>query len=415
MRTNCMVERDFAQKVNKRAGVVTSEPGAVATGQILNLKNEKCAKRMKSLWPVATAPGSDVEQFLCKAVVRKLSLQLRLLFAISLLLSAAVAAHATSLHDYHRRIKQAVTALNTLAQSDETETTTAYYERTRETIRQVRTLLPATETVEERGAVVKVDNSWLDHEFDRYNADTSSEQYNIVLRITERLAAIEERLEELERPPAGASTSKTDNNARLAEILKRPEYTHQVQQQTAFNRLRDRFLRWLRNWLPRPKPMAPGSVGILTRIAQWVVILLAVGVLVFVLKMFLPRALSYRRPKKKVKEKARIVLGETLEPDQSARDLLSEAEALARRGELRAAIRRAYIALLVELGERKIISLAQHKTNRDYLRAMRELEPLYGNVKQLTDSFELHWYGLAQADERDWQAFRSAYDQALAR
>jgi len=368
---------------------------------------------MESIWPVATALGSDVEHSLCKAVERKLSLQLRLLLAITLLLSAGVAAHATSLNDYHKRTKQAVTALNTLAQSDETETTTAYYERTRETIRQVRTLLPATETVEERGAVVKVDNSWLHQEFDRYDANASSEPYTILLRITERLAAIDERLEELERPPAGAGASKADNSARLAEILKRPEYTHQVQQ-NAFNRLRDRFLRWLRNWLPRPKPMTPGGVGILTRIAQWVVILLAVGVLGFVLKMFLPRALSYRRPKKKEKQKARIVLGETLEPDQSARDLLSEAEALARRGELRAAIRRAYIALLVELGERKIISLAQHKTNRDYLRAMRELEPLYGNVKQLTDSFELHWYGLAQADERDWQAFRAAYDQALA-
>ena len=125
--------------------------------------------------------------------------------------------------------------------------------------------------------------------------------------------------------------------------------------------------------------------------------------------------LSNRGPKKKRKEKARIVLGETLEPDQTAFDLLSEAEALARRGELRAAIRRAYIALLVELGDRKVISLAQYKTNRDYLRAMREIEPLYRNVKQLTDSFEHHWYGLAQASENDWVAFRSGYNQALMR
>ncbi len=108
-------------------------------------------------------------------------------------------------------------------------------------------------------------------------------------------------------------------------------------------------------------------------------------------------------------------MGETLAADQSARDLLSEAEAMARRGELRAAIRRAYIALLVELGDRKVISLAQYKTNRDYLRAMREIEPLYRNVKQLTDSFERHWYGLAQANETDWLQFRSAYDQALLR
>jgi hypothetical protein len=31
----------------------------------------------------------------------------------------------------------------------------------------------------------------------------------------------------------------------------------------------------------------------------------------------------------------------------------------------------------------------------------------------MTDSFELHWYGLEQADETDWRAFRAAYDQAL--
>jgi hypothetical protein len=110
-----------------------------------------------------------------------------------------------------------------------------------------------------------------------------------------------------------------------------------------------------------------------------------------------------------------IVLGEKLEPDQSAVDLLADAESLARRGELRAAIRKAYVALLVELGDRKVISLAQHKTNRDYLGAMRGLEPLYGNVKQLTDSFERHWYGFASATEADWLAFRTGYKRALSR
>ncbi len=104
-----------------------------------------------------------------------------------------------------------------------------------------------------------------------------------------------------------------------------------------------------------------------------------------------------------------------LDPDQTSFDLLSEADALARRGELRAAIRKAYIALLLELGDRKIISLAQYKTNRDYLRAVRNIEPIYGNVKQLTDSFELHWYGLAQATENDWLSFRAAYKEALVK
>lgn len=338
---------------------------------------------------------------------------IRLFFLVSLSLVLSAPAHAIPVSEYHKHITQALTALDSLAQSDENESPISYSVRDVETVRQVRNLLPTTETVESNGKSLKVDNSWLHQELDKYAADTSTVRYELLKRITERVKALDERLEELETPAAGTSATKADESRRLEEILRRPEYAHQVQQENAISRLIKRFLKWVLSWFPKPKPMNPGGIGILSRIAQWVVILLALGVLAFVLKLFLPRILSNRRPKKKRKEKARIVLGETLEPDQTAFDLLSEAEALARRGELRAAIRRAYIALLVELGDRKIISLAQYKTNRDYLRAMREIEPLYRNVKQLTDSFERHWYGLAQANETDWLAFRSGYNQVL--
>lgn len=340
---------------------------------------------------------------------------MRLFFIASLALVLSTPAHAIPVGEYHKHLTQAVTALDSLAQSDENESSLSYSLRDVETIRQVRNLLPASETVESNGESLKVDNSWLHEELDKYAADTSAVRYELLKRITERVKALDERLAELERPAVGTSAAKADESRRLEEILKRPEYAHQVQQENAISRLVKRFFKWVMSWLPQPKPMNPGGVGILSRIAQWVVILLALGVLAFVLKLFLPRMLRNRRPQKKRKEKARIVLGETLGPDQTAFDLLSEAEALARRGELRAAIRRAYIALLVELGDRKIISLAQYKTNSDYLRAMREIEPLYRNVKQLTDSFERHWYGLAQANETDWLAFRSAYNQALTK
>jgi len=347
---------------------------------------------------------------------------MRLFFTVSLAMVLAAQAHAIPVREYHKHLNQAVTALDSLGQSDEDESAISYSVRDVETIRQVRNLLPATETVESNGKSLKVDNSWLHQELDKYAADTSTVRYELLKRITERVKALDERLEELETPADGTSTSKADESRKLEEILRRPEYAHQVAQENAISRLVKRFFKlilrffkWILSWLPRPNPMSPGGVGILSRIAQWVVILLALGVLAFVLRLFLPRLFRNRRPKKTRKEKARIVLGETLQPDQTAFDLLSEAEALARRGELRAAIRRAYIALLVELGDRKIISLAQYKTNSDYLRAMREIEPLYRNVKQLTDSFERHWYGLAQANETDWLAFRSAYNQALMR
>lgn len=338
----------------------------------------------------------------------------RFLFGISLLLFPTSAAHAIPVSEYHRHIKEAIAALNTLAQS-ENESVAAYAARDVETIRRVRNLVPATEAVELNGTSFSVDNSWLHQGLDKYAAETSEGRYELLQTLTEQLEAIEDRIEELNKTTPGAGASKADDSRKLEEILRRPEYVHQVKQGNAFARLVDRFIKWLLSLFPKSEPVAPGRIGILGRIAQWFVIVLALGVLAFVLKLLWPRIFQQKRPKKKRKEKARIVLGETLEADQSALDLLSEAEALARRGELRAAIRRAYIALLVELGDRKIISLAQYKTNRDYLRAVREIEPLYRNVKQLTDSFELHWYGLAQANETDWQAFRAAYNQALLR
>jgi hypothetical protein len=86
---------------------------------------------------------------------------------------------------------------------------------------------------------------------------------------------------------------------------------------------------------------------------------------------------------------------------------------LARKGEIRAAIRKGYIALLCELGDRKVLILAQHKTNHDYLRAVREKRPLLKEMQKLTASFENHWYGFVPADAEDWTTFRSGYRQTL--
>ena len=336
----------------------------------------------------------------------------RTVFLVSLPFLLVCSAFAIPASEYHKHVQQAVTALDTLAQTDETESAATFGERDAETVQGVRNLLPATETVESEGANFSVDNTWLHEELDKYAANKTMSRYELLKRITERLKAVDERLAEMEDTDR-APGSKDERARKLAEILQRPEYVPKAKPSSALSRLRDRILEWLRSWLPKPKPMSPGNFSFISRIAQWVIMGLAIALLIFVLKMFLPKVIRNRGAGKKVKETARIVLGETLEPDQSARDLLSDAEALARRGELRAAIRRAYIALLVELGDRKIISLAQYKTNRDYLRAVREVEPLYGNVKQLTDSFERHWYGLVQANETDWQAFRAGYEQAL--
>ena len=339
---------------------------------------------------------------------------IKALLSVIVLLTFMSGASAIPIATYHRQVKQAVTALDTLAQTDETETTEDYAKRDGETVEGVLRLMPRSETVDWNGQELKADNSWLHEDLNKYRNAKLSERPELLRRVKERLSAIDERITDVVNPGAGVGGDKAADSARLREILGRAEYARTVKQQNAITRYLQQFMKWLESLIPKPKTMSPGTAGLFSKIAQIVVIAIALGIILFVAKMFLPKLLRSRGTKrKKNKPQARIIMGETLDPDQTSVDLLSEAEGLARRGELRAAIRKAYIALLLELGDRKIISLAQHKTNRDYLRAVRDIEHLYGNVKQLTDSFELHWYGLAQASETDWLAFRSAYNRAL--
>jgi len=53
--------------------------------------------------------------------------------------------------------------------------------------------------------------------------------------------------------------------------------------------------------------------------------------------------------------------------------------------------------------------LAQHKTNRDYLKSVSNLPVLHSYMSGMTDSFERHWYGLAKATNDDWQHFREFF------
>lgn len=235
----------------------------------------------------------------------------------------------------------------------------------------------------------------------------------LLTHIDERLRALGERLKEKE---TSTSAKKDEDKARLAEILRRPEYNKAAAEGSALERLWQKFVNWLakliRSLFPKTKPLPPGGERALSRVALIIVVAVSLAVIAFVIWKFAPRFLS-RRGKKKQKREARIVLGERLEPDQTSADLLAQAETLARNGDLRAAIRKAYIALLCELGDRKIVSLAQHKTNRDYLNSVRERARLYSSMRQLTTSFELHWYGFQPAAESDWAEFRTGYQQAL--
>jgi hypothetical protein len=170
----------------------------------------------------------------------------------------------------------------------------------------------------------------------------------------------------------------------------------------------------LRKLLPESRPLSEGTAGAVSLVARLFVFALTVAVIVFVLWKYGALLLPRNRAKKKQEVEARVVLGERLAPGQTPADLVSQAEALARAGDLRGAIRKAYIAVLFELGERRILRLAAHKTNRDYLSAIRrERAALYGDMQPLTLNYERHWYGFAPATDADWHDFRTRCNKTV--
>ena len=132
-------------------------------------------------------------------------------------------------------------------------------------------------------------------------------------------------------------------------------------------------------------------------------------VLYKLLPLFAPR---FRRIVREGREE-RVILGEKIGEDQSADDLFGEAERLAREGDVRGAIRKGYVALLCELSDRKLIGLARHKTNRDYLRDVRSRREIYERMNGLTGKFERHWYGGQTARPDDWEEFRQNCGETL--
>jgi len=327
----------------------------------------------------------------------------------------ATAATAATLTDYRHRVSEAIAVVGQLHGAYDDEDPSQQQRSVVTSFARIREVLPARETISVNSQSIIVDNSWLHEALKNYEktGSTAAQRVEFLARIEERLRALDEHLEEVMNGKRGASDKETDKG-KLAEILRRAEYNKPVDAEgSALTRLWNRFMNWLSRLFRAPKSTPRASSPFISGLAQIVIVAVCLAGIVFLIWKLGPRYFKGRRGKKKQKREARIVLGERLEPDQTSADLLAQAELLARNGDLRAAIRKAYIALLCELGDRKIVSLAQHKTNRDYLNSVRERTRLYNFMRQLTSSFELHWYGFQPAAESDWNEFRSVYQQAL--
>ena len=281
--------------------------------------------------------------------------------------------------------------------------------------RNVRENFPAGEKIEWYGGTAEASNEWLLQRVSDLEKEADDEKRLPIIReIRDYLSTIEYKLKELDQPSA-AERSKDEDKQKLAEILRREEYQKpEAKEESVFTRWFREFLEWLEGVFPKPVPTSSGSgMGVLAFVLQLLfyggLLLLLVLLVIKVAPLLFPNLKRQAKPKKK----KRVILGEDIGDDETAHDVFNEAESLARAGDLRGAIRKGYIALLCELADRKVIGLSRHKTNRDYLRDVRSRGELHPRMKNVTDTFERHWYGYQTSSEMDWTRFRDEYNEAI--
>lgn len=285
------------------------------------------------------------------------------------------------------------------------------------TVESILKAIPQTEKIEWQGGSIVTENQWLTTALNDFAVETDVERKETILNsVSERLAAISASVGELDRAIKAESTKDTDKQ-KLAEILSRPEYQKpEAKEESLFQKWWRQFWDWVKSLFPEPTitPTAGHNLAPLKLVLQVLVFAAVIGLVGFLLWRFVPYLSIRLRTRAKNGKADRVILGETIDDDESATDIFDEAELLARQGDLRGAIRKGYIAVLCELADRKIVRLARHKTNRDYLRDVRKREGIYDGMHGLTNNFERNWYGLRKTEPSDWEDFRERYHATVA-
>lgn len=281
----------------------------------------------------------------------------------------------------------------------------------REVFDEIRDYIPASEEVTAGNDTIQTSNEWISQSIKSAESEKDLEKrLQILIELDERLAAISVKIDDLLAAQASAR-SKDDDKQKLSEILKRAEYKRpepKEKSESALAKLLARFMEWLASWFPSMEPSTGPSfnAGGAASVLYYVVIALIIALAAFLLYKLVPLFVPSFKRKVKDEKKERVILGEKIDENISSSDLFAAADELARKGDLRGAIRKGYVAFLCELSDRHLIGLARHKTNRDYLRDVRPRTDIYKEMNGLTGSFERHWYGDQTADNEDWNEFR---------
>lgn len=318
-------------------------------------------------------------------------------FFVVLILMAGDAFAASSIKDYSSRIDQCLEIIDSLKAGDEDAGPGVSY---------IKSKLPATEEIDSNNQVIKVDNQWLHSLLDQYKIEKDEQKKDEKLdEASGRLSALKAEIESQPSP----TDESSDGKAEIKDILSRVEYQKKVEDPISkfIRETKQRVWDLITEIYNRAFELLFGSGGK----ASWLFRAIVIGAVAIVLFFAIRMIARTRRSKKRVK--TRTVLGEEIEEGMTPRDLAQAAEAAARTGDFRSAIRKLYISLLYELAERQLIELEPNATNHDYLARLSRFSVLDAPFRYLTDRFDYTWYGMYPSSPDDYESCLRRYQEAM--
>jgi hypothetical protein len=328
-------------------------------------------------------------------------------FLASLCAPAVLAQRLSSVDGYANRLDQAERTVNEAIERNSPASELANRMST------VKRLLPASEEVEFNDVITRVDNAWLHEAVNNVakNVEGDADQrHSMLSEISARLARLRQSVKAAQ---TAEDRALQDQGARLDDILARPEYRPEEKRESVIARSIRRITEFIVRSLIKlfGGASAPGGAGLVT-VLRALIFLVVVAALIFGAAK-LARRFQARKKQAAEETETREALGEEIAEDATAADLFAMASELARQGEYRKAIRRAYIALLCDLDQRGKLRLGRSKTNRDYLDAVRSEQRIYPTFSVMTYAFERAWYGQERATEDEFQNFVTLYQEAI--
>lgn len=340
-------------------------------------------------------------------------LRLGLMVAAFAWLSATVHAD-TPLADYRARVGQAAKAvekasMEALPCGSSTRDWSPTLHLSEETRNFLKSQFPAKETVTiDAGRTIQVENRPILDLFETQGkASECATSLGALRRLNDLLKALDEQLAKGELPDPAAAGKR----ANISDILARPEFQTAKKEKTPFEKLRewlaDQFVKWISRIAPGADVKSEKYAAIL-RIVLYVVI----GAGIAWLGWILYRRFLKRERVEETDKGRRVILGEVLDEKTTVEELMGEAAKYAQAGDYRQAIRKVYIALLYDMDKREVIRIEPSLTNREYLRAVRAQVKLYPPMRDMTDRFDLIWYGQGTVGAGEYDEFVARYREA---